>query len=79
MAQRHEDERTYPVDPNLNFENAVIPVEELHAEDYASLLADAPIIAGQAEDYEWYAVINADEECYAHLLCVPKKWIPDEE
>jgi predicted Fe-S protein YdhL (DUF1289 family) len=75
----HNDatERTYPVDPNLEFKNVVVPVDELGAEDYASVLKGCPLITD--DRFEWYAVINTDKQQIWHLICTPKAWIKDGE
>jgi hypothetical protein len=73
------DERKYPVDPNLNFDNTVVPVEELTGDDYLAVMKDCPLITSHADDYEWYAVIDRDQSCIAHMICVPKQWIPEND
>lgn len=74
-----ESERKYPVDPNLEFKNAVIPVEELFGDDYIAVMKDCPLMVSHADDYEWYAVFDIDNSCVAHMICVPKKWIPEDD
>lgn len=74
-----ESERQYPVDPNLQFPNAVVPIEELTADDYLAVMKDCPLITSHSDDYEWYAVVDVEKSCLAHVICVPKKWIPKDD
>jgi len=69
-----ETERKFPVDPHLDFPNVVVPVHEMVAEDYAHLMADAPIV-NQDEHYLWHAVIDTEQDRVAYLMCTPKAWI----